>query len=41
MNLAQITSYYQMIVLGTVLALAVVADRLRQRVAAAVFAGKV
>lgn len=41
MNLAQITSYYQMIVLGVVLAAAVVADRLRQRVAATVLAGKV
>jgi ribose transport system permease protein len=41
MNLAQITSYYQIIVLGAVLAVAVVADRLRQRVAAAVLAGRV
>ncbi|MCW2724982.1 MAG: Ribose/xylose/arabinose/galactoside ABC-type transport system,permease component [Frankiales bacterium] len=41
MDLAQITSYYQMIVLGVVLVIAVTADRLRQRVAAAVLAGKV
>ncbi|QYC44278.1 D-allose transport system permease protein AlsC [Nonomuraea coxensis DSM 45129] len=41
MNLAQINSYYQMIVTGTVLALAVVADRLRNRLAVAVYAGKV
>lgn len=41
MNLAQISSYYQMIVLGVALAVAVVADRLRQRVAGAVLAGKV
>jgi ribose/xylose/arabinose/galactoside ABC-type transport system permease subunit len=41
MDLAQITSYYQMIVLGAVLVIAVTADRLRQRVAAAVLAGKV
>ncbi|WP_433378095.1 ABC transporter permease [Streptosporangium sp. CA-115845] len=41
MNLAQINSYYQMIVTGVVLALAVVADRLRTRLAAAVYAGKV
>lgn len=41
MNLARIVSYYQMIVLGSVLAIAVVADRLRHRVAADVYAGKV
>ncbi|MEU8244885.1 ABC transporter permease [Nonomuraea sp. NPDC048916] len=41
MNLAQINSYYQMIVTGVVLALAVVADRLRTRLASAVYAGKV
>ena len=41
MNLARITSYYQMIVLGVVLALAVVADRLRQRASAALMTGKV
>lgn len=41
MNLAHVTSYYQMIVIGVVLALAVIADRLRQRVAAATLAGRV
>jgi Ribose/xylose/arabinose/galactoside ABC-type transport systems, permease components len=41
MNLAEINSYYQMIVTGLVLAFAVVADRLRGRLAAAVYAGKV
>jgi len=41
MNLAQFESYYEMIVLGVVLAIAVVADRLRARVAAAVYSGKV
>lgn len=41
MNLAQVTSYYQMIVIGLVLAFAVVADRMRQRVAAAALSGKV
>jgi len=41
MNLAQIPSFYQMIVTGVVLAVAVVADRLRGRVAAAVYAGRV
>lgn len=41
MNLAQITSYYQMIVTGVVLAFAVVADRLRGRVANALYAGRI
>lgn len=41
MNLAQITSHYQMIVLGAVLAFAVIADRFRQRMQAAVLAGRV
>ena len=40
MNLARFESYYEMIVLGVVLAVAVVADRMRGRVAAAVIAGK-
>lgn len=40
MNLAQITSYYQMMVTGAVLAFAVVADRLRGRLADAVYAGR-
>ncbi len=41
MNLAQITSYYQMMVTGVVLAFAVVADRLRGRLANAVYAGRI
>ncbi|WP_343904558.1 ABC transporter permease [Nocardioides aquiterrae] len=41
MNLARIESYYEMIVLGVVLAVAVLADRLRGRVAAAINAGRV
>jgi len=41
MNLARFESYYEMIVLGVVLAVAVVADRLRTRVAAAVNSGRV
>nr|MCW2728965.1 transporter permease [Aeromicrobium sp.] len=41
MNLAQITSYYQMMVTGAVLAIAVVADRLRFRLADAVYAGRI
>jgi ribose/xylose/arabinose/galactoside ABC-type transport system permease subunit len=41
MNLARIESYYAMIVLGIVLAVAVVADRLRARVAAAIVTGNV
>jgi ribose/xylose/arabinose/galactoside ABC-type transport system permease subunit len=41
LNLAQVTSHYQMIVLGVVLAFAVIADRFRQRMQAAVLAGRV
>lgn len=41
MNLARIESNYQMIVIGVVLAAAVIADRFRQRVASSVLAGKV
>lgn len=41
MNLAEITSYYQMMVTGAVLAIAVVADRLRGRLAEAVYAGRI
>lgn len=41
MNLARIESYYEMIVLGVVLAVAVLADRLRGRVAAAINAGRI
>ncbi|GAB3196117.1 ABC transporter permease [Nocardioides hungaricus] len=41
MNLARIESYYEMIVLGVVLAVAVLADRLRGRVAVAINAGRV
>lgn len=40
MNLARIQSYYVMIVLGLVLAIAVLADRLRVRVAAAINSGR-
>jgi ribose/xylose/arabinose/galactoside ABC-type transport system permease subunit len=39
MNLARIESYYEMIVLGVVLAVAVVADRLRTRLAASLLKG--
>lgn len=41
MNLARIESYYEMIVLGLVLAIAVLADRLRARVSAAIISGRV
>ncbi len=41
MNLARFESYYEMMVLGVVLAAAVVADRLRTRVATAVYSGRV
>lgn len=41
MNLARIESNYQMIVIGVVLAAAVIADRFRQRLASSVLAGKV
>lgn len=41
MNLARIESYYEMVVLGVVLAVAVLADRMRGRVAAAINAGRV
>lgn len=40
MNLAQVASYNQMIVTGVVLAFAVVADRIRQRMATALLAGR-
>lgn len=41
LNLAQVSSYHQMIVLGVVLAFAVIADRFRQRMQAALLAGRV
>lgn len=40
MNLAQVNSYYQMLVTGAVLAFAVIADRLRTRLASLIYAGR-